>query len=150
MPPGALEVDTRPISRVPTRPPTRWTPTTSSESSMPNLNLRPTAAAQAPPATAPTTIAPTRLTAPQAGVIATRPATMPDAAPSEVALPCRNRSTISQASMAAQVAIVVFRKVTPVSPWNCSENAPGSASESEVKTIEPTLKPYQPNHRRPA
>ena len=57
---------------------------------------------------------------------------------------------ISQASIAAQVAIVVFRNVTPVSPWNCAENAAGSASESAVKTIEPTLKPYQPNHRRPA
>ena len=30
------------------------------------------------------------------------------------------------------------------------ENFAGSLSESEVKTIEPTLKPYQPNHSRPA
>ena len=54
-------------------------------------------------------------TAPQAGVIATRPATMPEAAPSEVALPCRSRSTSSQASIAAMVASVVFVNVTPVS-----------------------------------
>ncbi len=61
------------------------------------------------------TIAPSSSTAPQDGVIATRPATMPDAAPSEVALPCRIRSTSSQPSIAAQVAIVVLRNVTPVS-----------------------------------
>ena len=40
---------------------------------------------------------------------------MPEAAPSEVALPCSSRSMSSQASIAAMVATVVFMKVTPVS-----------------------------------
>ena len=97
---------------------------------------------------APMAIAPVTLTAPQDGVMATRPATMPDAAPSEVALPCMNRSTSSQASIAAMVATVVLRKVTPVSVMNCAVSlAPPSPA---VKTIEPTLKPYQPIHSRPA
>src|ERR1700754_2649560 len=43
-----------------------------------------------------------------AGVIATRPATMPDAAPRLVGLPSRIRSVISQPSIAAQVARMVF------------------------------------------
>ncbi len=48
-------------------------------------------------------------------MIATRPATTPEAAPSEVALPCRIRSISSQPSIAAIVASVVFMKVAPVS-----------------------------------
>ena len=52
--------------------------------------------------------------------------------------------------MAAIVAIVVFRKVAPVSPWNWAEKPPQAFFESSVKTIEPTLKPYQPNQSRPA
>ena len=47
--------------------------------------------------------------------MATRPATMPEAAPSEVALPCRRRSISSQPRMAAMVASVVLAKVRPVS-----------------------------------
>src|SRR5215210_7767271 len=112
MPPGADDVDRKPISTVPTTPPTRWTPTTSSESSRSSLNFRPTAYAHAAPATAPTAIAPTAFTAPQDGVIATRPATTPEAAPREVALPCITRSIASQASIAAIVATVVLRNVT--------------------------------------
>ena len=53
-------------------------------------------------------------------MIATSPATMPEAAPSEVALPCMTRSIASQASIAAIVATVVLRKVTPVSVMNCA------------------------------
>ena len=49
--------------------------------------------------------------------------------------------------IAAIVAMVVFRKVTPVSSMNC---ATISSSVEPEKTIEPTLKPYQPNHSRPA
>ena len=45
----------------------------------------------------PTASAPTTLTDEQDGVIATRPATMPDAAPSDVALPSRMRSVSNQA-----------------------------------------------------
>ena len=81
-------------------------------------------------------------------MIATRPATTPDAAPSEVALPSRIRSTSSQASIAAQVASVVLIQVTPVSDMNWAMSA--SPPSPPRKTIEPTLKPYQPNHSRPA
>ena len=68
--------------------------------------------------------------------MATRPATMPDAAPSEVACPSRIFSVSSQASMAAAVATVVVTKVAPARP--------------PEPTAEPALKPYQPNHSRPA
>ena len=103
------------MSTVPTTPPTRCTPTTSSESSYPSLYFRLTAQAQTPPAMRPMATAPSMSTAPAAGVIATRPATMPDAAPSEVALPCRSRSMSSQPRIAAKVASVVLAKVRPVS-----------------------------------
>src|SRR3954452_19728110 len=134
--------------RVPMMPPTRWTPTTSSESSRPNRYFRPTAQAQASPAIPPIARAPTVLTAPHDGVIATSPATMPEAAPRVVALPCRIRSITSQPSNAAMVATVVLTKVTPVSDMNCAVSfAPPSPAEN---TIDPTLKPYQPNQSSPA
>ena len=60
------------------------------------------------------------------------------------------RSMSSQASIAAIVAMVVLAKVRPVSEKNWAESAAGSASDSGVSTIEPTLKPYQPTHSRPA
>ena len=86
-------------------------------------------------------------TAPQAGVIATSPATMPEAAPSADAFLCRIRSISSQPSIAAMVAMVVLKKVRPVSLVNWAKNwfafwPPGN-------TIEPTLKPYQPTHSSP-
>src|ERR1700754_4738414 len=112
------------------------TPTTSSESSKPSLYFRPTASAQITPADRPTTKAPTTFTDEQDGVIATRPATTPDAAPSEVALPSRMRSVSSQPNMAVAVAMVVVMKVAPAMPFEA--------------TAEPALKPYQPNHSRPA
>ena len=56
------------------------------------------------PAMAPTRIAPIGVTEEQDGVIATRPATTPDAAPSEVACPSRIFSVASQPSAAAPVA----------------------------------------------
>ena len=60
------------------------------------------------PATTPRMIEPSRLSAPQAGVMATRPATTPEAAPTEVAWPSRTFSTMSQPIIAAQVATVVL------------------------------------------
>ena len=50
--------------------------------------------------------------------------------------------------MAAHVASVVLSHVTPVSVmnWAMSSSPPSPAT----KTIEPTLKPNQPNHSRPA
>src|SRR3954465_2267897 len=122
MPCGDDVVPTKPMSSAPMMPPTRCTPTTSSESSSPNLYFNPTAHAHTMPATAPTTIAPTTFTEPQDGVIAPSPATTPDAAPSGVALPCKIRSMANQPSIAHIVATVVFRKVTPVSPVNMASN----------------------------
>ena len=78
---------------VPTRPPTRCTPTTSSESSYPQRYFSPTASAQMTPAARPITSAPSGVTDPPLGVIATRPATMPEAAPRVVACPSRTRSS---------------------------------------------------------
>ena len=121
---------------VPTRPPTRWTPTTSSESSYPSLYLRPTASAQIAPAATPIAIAPIGVTAPHDGVIATRPLTTPDAAPNDVAWPSRIRSTASQASRPVQPASRVLTKAT--------------AARWLAPSAEPALKPNQPNHSRPA
>jgi nicotinamide mononucleotide transporter len=59
------------------------------------------------PATAPTAMAPSGLTAPQAGVMATRPATAPEAAPKRLGWPRNTHSPKVQASVAAAAAIVV-------------------------------------------
>ena len=100
-PPSAWLLNT-PVSRAPTMPPTPWMPNTSSESSAPSIFFRPvTPQRQAKPATKPMTIAPIRPTLPQAGVIATRPATAPDAAPSIEGLPLNIASPMHQASTAA-------------------------------------------------
>src|SRR5688572_23254521 len=72
---------------------------------------------------------------PQAGVIATRPATAPDEAPTMVGLPLIH-STMIQPSTPAPVATWVLRNAT-------------AAVESEVSS-DPALKPNQPNHSRPA
>src|SRR3954463_5082134 len=76
------------------------------------------------------------LTKPAAGVMATSPATAPDAAPSVVGWPSRIFSTMSQPSIAAHVAVLVLTNATPARLL-----APGA---------EPALKPNQPNHSRPA
>src|SRR3974390_1630496 len=126
----------RPTSSVPVSPPIMCTPTTSSESSKPSLNFSPTASAHITPATAPTTRAPSTLTDEQDGVMATSPATIPDAAPSVVGFPSRMRSVSSQASMAVAVAIVVVMKVDPAEPLEL--------------VADPALTPNQPNHSNPA
>src|SRR5580693_8326244 len=133
---GLSGAASRPTSNVPARPPTRCTPTTSSESSKPSLNFRPHATAHNAPATRPITRAPSTLTDEQDGVMATSPATMPDAAPSVVALPSRMRSVSIQLSMAAPVATVVVMNVDPATPF--------------ALVADPALKPYQPNHSNPA
>ncbi len=71
-----------------------------------------------------------------AGVIATSPATAPEAAPTEVGLPSRIFSTTSQPRIAAAGAAMVLRNAMAAMP---------SAASSE-----PALKPNQPNQRRPA
>ena len=80
--------------------------------------------------------APSGLTNAHAGVIATSPATAPEAAPTVVGLPSRICSTSSQPSTPAQVATVVVVNARP---------AMLSAAPSE-----PALKPYQPNHSNEA
>ena len=74
-------------------------------------------------------------TKPAHGVIATRPATAPDAAPRIVALPECSRSTTSQPSIAAAAARCVFTSACTASP--------------SAASAEPALNPNQPNHRMP-
>src|ERR671918_623495 len=81
-------------------------------------------------------IAPIGETEEQDGVIATRPVTMPEAPPSEVALPSRIRSVISQPRLAAPVATIVLTQTTE--------------AVLPAETAEPALKPNQPNHSNPA
>src|SRR3954469_26068960 len=91
---------------------------------------------QTAPAIAPKMIAPTGVTAPQAGVIATRPVMAPDAAPTPVTCPSLTFSTASQASVAAQVATKVVTMTI--------------AAELPAARADPPLNAYQPAHSRPA
>src|SRR5262245_63695038 len=84
------------------------------------------------PAITPITIAPIGPTQPQAGVMATSPATAPDAAPSIVGVPRWIHSANDQASAAAAVARIVFANTIAVNPF--------------ASRPEPTLKPNQPTH----
>src|SRR5512132_1646821 len=82
-----------PVSSAPRIPPTACTPNTSSESSAPSMRFRPlTPHRHTRPAARPITKAPGMPTLPAAGVIATRPATAPDAAPSIEGLPLNSHS----------------------------------------------------------
>src|SRR4029453_19677196 len=100
------------------------------------LRVMETASAQTALAITPIAIEPSGLTNPAHGVIATRPATAPDAAPSVVALPSRSFSTPIQASSAVAVAVLVFTNAYPAS-WL-------------APSADPALKPNQPNHSSPA
>ena len=71
-------------------------------------------------------------TLPAAGVIATRPATAPDAAPSIEGLPLNIHSQAVHDSTAHAVARKVFMNA--------------SAAEPFASSAEPALKPNQPNH----
>ena len=82
------------------------------------------------------TSAPTGETEPQDGVIATSPETRPEAAPSEVAWPSRNRSTSSQPRVPVAPASRVAAKTT-AARWSAAR-------------AEPALKPNHPNHSSPA
>src|SRR6478752_9388501 len=132
----AFEMEKNPIRMVPMKPPTRCTPPTSSASSRPNLFFRPIAHAQTAPVMRPMKIEPTGLTKAHAGVMATSPATAPDAAPRPVAFLCNSFSTINQPTRAVLVAVDVLIQARPAMP---------SAAPSE-----PALNPNQPNHSRPA
>ena len=81
-------------------------------------------------------IAPPTPTKPAAGVIATRPDTAPDAAPSIEGLPLVIHSAASQDSVAAAVATQVFTKASDAVPL--------------ASSAEPALNPNQPNHSNEA
>ena len=76
--------------------------------------------------------APLMPTKPQAGVIATRPATAPDAAPSIDGLPLNIHSANIHDSTAAAVATSVLTNA--------------SAAVSAASSADPALKPNQPTH----
>src|SRR5262245_29016724 len=75
-------------------------------------------------------------TKPEAGVIATRPATAPLAAPNTVGLPRTAHSVSIQDSAAAAVAVFVTTNALVASPF--------------AAIALPALNPNQPNHRRDA
>src|SRR6185436_17777973 len=81
-------------------------------------------------------IEPSGETAPQAGVIATRPATTAVAPPSAVGLPRCSHSTSAHATTAVDAAVLVFRKA--------------SAASGLALSALPALKPNHPVHRRPS
>src|SRR5690242_9785138 len=122
-----------PVKSAPRMPPTAWTPNTSSESSTPIILFSPlTPHRHTKPAANPMMKAPGMPTLPAAGVIATRPATAPDAAPSIDGLPLNIHSPKVHASTAHAVARNVF--------MNASAAVPLASS------ADPALKPNQPNH----
>src|SRR5262245_66685102 len=79
---------------------------------------------------------PVTVTKPEAGVTATKPATMPDARPSAVGLPRWNNSASSQLRPAAAAAACVA--------------ANAEVAGAPLATALPPLKPNHPNQRRPA
>src|SRR5918992_4213769 len=88
------------------------------------------------PATAPMMMDATGPTKPAAGVMATRPATAPEAAPSTVGLPRVIHSVNIQPSAAAAAPVFVARNALTARPL--------------ASSALPALKPNQPNHSRPA
>src|SRR5882672_6771098 len=79
---------------------------------------------------------PPRSTNPQAGVMATRPATAPEAAPTMVGLPAKIHSITAQLRVAAAVAVLVVTNACAARPL--------------AANAEPALKPNQPNHSNAA
>src|SRR3954468_3894561 len=99
--------------------------------------LRPVAPQkQITPATIPITSTPVGLTKPEAGVMATRPATAPEMMPRTDGLPRVIHSANIQASAAAAVAIWVTAMAMPALVL--------------AETAEPALKPNQPTHSNDA
>src|SRR5437762_10436383 len=82
------------------------------------------------------TRAPIVPTNPHAGVMATSPATAPEAAPSMEALPFPIDSISDQAKVADAVATRVFRKALAAAPV--------------ASRLDPALNPNQPTHKRHA
>src|SRR5215468_12454426 len=85
---------------------------------------------------APTAIEPIGLTLPQAGVIATRPATAAVAPPRAVGLPRCSHSMSAHTTTAVEAAVLVLRKA--------------SVASGLALSALPALKPNQPVQSRPA
>ena len=120
----------------PSVPPVPCTPKTSSESSAVVFARSVTATKHTHPAAAPIAMADNGPTNPDAGVIATNPATAPLAAPSAVGLPLTIQSIITQPIVALAAAVLVAMKALVLS--------------APAVTALPALKPNQPNQSRPA
>src|SRR5262249_48369577 len=88
------------------------------------------------PTPRPITNAPGMPTLPAAGVIATSPATAPEAAPSMEGLPLKSHSPNVHERTAHAVARKVFMKRSPAEPL--------------ASSAEPALNPNRPNHRSDA
>src|SRR5271154_2074383 len=126
-----------PVSSAPMMPPMPCTPKASNESSYPNACFNDVAAMKHnTPATTPMITAGVGPTKPDAGVMATRPATAPDAMPRTLGLPLLTHSANIQPSAAAAVANCVTSIAMPARP---------SAAPAE-----PALNPNQPTHSREA
>src|SRR5208282_5783839 len=78
--------------------------------------------------------APPTFTKPEAGVMATKPAAAPEAAPTIVGLPVKIHSHTAQPMAAAAVAVLVTTKAL--------------VARAPAETAEPALNPNQPNHKR--
>src|SRR5215207_742674 len=88
------------------------------------------------PAPKPITTADEASTNPAAGVIATRPATAPAAAPSTLGRPSRIQVAVNQVIAPIAAAVLVTTKALAARPF--------------APTALPALKPNQPNQRSPA
>src|SRR5258708_6454651 len=131
---GELKI---PVSSAPVMPPMACTPNTSRESSTFSIFFSPeTPHRQMTPARAPMAKAPGMPTLPAAGVIATRPATAPDAAPSIDGLPLKTHSPSVHDSTAHAVARYVFMNA--------------SAAELLASSADPALNPNHPIHSKDA
>src|SRR5215468_9571745 len=84
------------------------------------------------PAANPITIAANGVTNPEAGVIATSPATAPDAAPNIVGLPVLIHSAIIQPNAAREAAVCVAMNALDARPF--------------APSADPALNPNQPTH----
>src|SRR6266853_2565009 len=136
-PPSSAVLAKTPVSNAPTMPPIQCTPKASRESSYPSAFFSEVAAKkQMTPAATPMITAGVGITKPEAGVMATRPATAPEAMPSTLGLPLTVHSMNIQARAAAAVAICVTAIAIPARP--------------SAATAEPALKPNQPTQRSEA
>ena len=115
-------------------PPIPWTPKTANASSILIFSMSLTAPKQIAPAPNPIMIAGIAPTKPAAGVMATRPATAPVAAPTALGFPATHQDSINQVTIAVAAAVFVTTKAF-------------TAVASAANAL-PALKPNHPNHSR--